>query len=396
MSEHFPIIFGVGCVLITFTVLVERFRLGPLWILLFTWYVPVLVSQDTGLIYNRSWGSVTLWASLLVLAGFLIGYMLTFSLVGRISAPTKMSWSKLCRLESMCLFFGAGVIFAYLLLFYLIGGPPLLSSDVGASRVSLTSHSPVLYSVTQLSNLVGCGFGILFCHKRVSKFVLLIWLAIFFLQILGAWRGMILTYLLFSSVPLLVFYRLDLSRSLASGILFLLLFSIIGFARGDQGGSSGFSFTGAAQLILLYVYPAFLNFESVLMYPDSGFHLYTLQFLLKPVLQLFGASVTPPQSAIGAFNVSTGLSPLYADGGLVNIFFVFLVMGSALRLFLVKGQKGVITCFIIATVYSTLTFLHNGWFLLNFMVSYSIIGYLLFCAVYQLLLHLRPKGARPR
>ena len=217
----------------------------------------------------------------------------------------------------------------------------------------------------------------------------MIWFLILLILVISGWRNLILTYFIFTFTPIFTNKRPKISTILIFGMLFLTLFSLIGFLRGDQGSKSVFEFSSAFNLILLYIYPAFINFETLQSMNIEGSHYFTLQFLFKPIFQAFGMIVEPPQNAVGAFNVSTGLHPLYQDGGLVNIFFVFLVIGILLRILLKMRTKGIIIYFLISSIYATLFYLHNGWFLLNYMFSYNICAYLLLTMTFRFLVKSR-------
>jgi len=170
-------------------------------------------------------------------------------------------------------------------------------------------------------------------------------------------------------------------------VIFLFLFTLIGFVRGDLG--EVFDLENAISLIAFYVYPNFVNFESLALEGDSTSHIYTLQFLIKPILQFFDFNTSPPQTSIDAFNVATGLNPLYHDGGIFNIFFATFIIGYILQRLENISNFSVLGSFWRSALLLTVVFFHNGWLLLNFMLTFNT---LVFVGFLILLSSLRAKN----
>jgi hypothetical protein len=182
-------------------------------------------------------------------------------------------------------------------------------------------------------------------------------------------------YTLYFFIPFIFIKKYKLNKLLFTILIFLFIFTIIGFLRGDLGEI--INPIDAISILGFYIYPNFINFESLVHEGDPTSHIYTLQFLLKPALQLFDFNVTPPQSAIGAFNVATALNPLYQDGGILNIFITTTVIGYLLQRLEGSSSNGVLSIFWRSTLLLVVVFFHNGWLLLNFMPTYNTILYLL-------------------
>lgn len=376
----------LGSIMLLLNILFERLKIGPLWIFFFVWYVPVFISQDTELIFNKEWSTLTFFATQCVILGFLPGYILTTILLNQFReirvtfSVEKNNFNLLFCAYTLSII----VVLAYIYLYISIGGPPLLSTDIGSTRKQLTEISPPIFSLAQLTNAFGCVYGVLLIKKQNPRKMNIIWIGILFILILSGWRNVILTYLIFTFTPMIISRRPGVLRFSIYLTLFLFLFSVIGYIRGDQGDDGFFVYQNAIKLLWLYVYPAFINFEILQTYEIHDFHFYTLQFILKPIYVAFEASLSPPQNALGAFNVATGLNPLYHDGGLVNIFTVFLIFGISLSILLKTKNKNIYIYFIISTIYSTFIFLHNGWFLLNYMFTYNIVALLSLLLIHRI------------
>lgn len=393
MSSYFLFICVLGIGLLALALHYEKNKVGPLWIVFFTWQIPITISQNTNLLLNKEWNNITFYAAVSVIMGFICGYFVseTILLYGRSSRtikPVNLNKIRFHYFVIMAVTISS-IVYLY---FGKLGGPPIFSEDVSSARTALLKLNPVLFSLTQLCNIGGSIFGILLIMKRVRKIEALMWCFLLILLLFSAWRNIVLTFLVFSFVPLIFSGRVRLKNIILFGVSFLILFSLIGFLRGDQGDISGFSFKSAYDLILLYMYPNFINFETIQKVQIEDFHLYSLQFILKPLLILFGANVSPPQTSMGAFNVSTGLSPLYLDGGVTYVFIVFVMVGSTMSLLSRLNNYSVVIQFMRSCLVCTLVFLHNGWFLLNFMFSYSLIFYFLVSFGYIIVTYQKKEG----
>ena len=388
MSSYVFFLSLIGIVQVSMCYILEKLRIGPLWLFFGAWFIPVFLSQNTHLIFNREWSYETFMATQFVTVGFLLGYFVTFlvTLNVNFNSASYLKSTALSRLRFCTYMTAIVVIISYTYLYFKIGGPPLTSGGVGVKRILLTKIAPPVFSLAQLANLFAVSYGLLRLQKNNSQSLDAIWILILLLLILSGWRNLILTYLVFTLTPIICEKRPRLSKVFLFVFCFLIIFSIIGFIRGDQGDRAAFDYGSAADLILLYIYPAFINFEILQSFEVSGSHYFTLQFLFKPIYSAFDMNVIPPQNAIGAFNVATGLTPLYHDGGTVNIFCVFLFLGILLRILLKVKNKGVIVYFAISSIFATIIFLHNGWFLLNYMFSYNLIAYVAFSLLYFVVL----------
>lgn len=387
MSEYTPYLLFLGGFLLILNLLIEKLKFGPLWLIFIVWYIPVLLSQNTQLFFNKQWSFTTLMATQCFTFGFLIGYLFTKYIIKSyiFNDQSASSNESYYRLKFTSYILSSVVIVSYTILFIEVGGPPLLSSDIGTDRMRLTQISPILFSIAQLSSAFASVYGYLLLKERIPRKLSAIWLIIFLVLILTAWRNLILTYLIFTYTPIFVKRPPTIFKIKIYLISFLILFSIIGFFRGDQGKYNIFSLSSALDLIQLYIYPSFINFEILQSFEVIEPHFYTLQFLFKPFYQILEWSTSPPQNALGAYNVATGMNPLYHDGGLINIFFVSFVMGTLLCILLKMKHKTIFVFFVISTIYATLFYMHNGWFLLNYMFSYNIITLFVLFIVYRIL-----------
>lgn len=386
MSGYFNYILLYWVIIASLIIAVERLRFGPLWLLAVTWMVPVTLSQNLDLTLNEKWGLVTFLASSFVIFGFLIGYITCEVIFGERRFKTRITKVNSSKLDFIYFTLGALCIFAFLYLYFVeLGSPPLLADGISEARRQLLTSNPILFSVTQLCNILAVIFGISWIRGDLSRVKKGIWFIIFICVLLSAWRNQVLTYLVYTVTPYLGFYKPKVTKVAYYLFIFLILFSLIGFVRGDQGDGSGFEINAAIELISLYIYPNFINFQQLQQTSFDNFSLYTLQFIFKPIISLFGGSVSPEQAAIGAFNVSTGLSPLYQDGGLANIFLVFVSLGVISNLVKRGNYFSPVVQFITGSLISTFLLLHNGWFLLNFMFTYSLIAYVVISYSYEIL-----------
>lgn len=383
MSSHFALFTTIALFFLLVTYYRHRLNAGVLWIFFGAWIVPVWISQFSSLPLNKEWADITVLASIAVMLGLYGGYFTGVLLPVRFFANRykSISTQKLSLISTILLLLALS---SFIILFVSLGRPPLLSDSILENRKLIQEINPILWSITQFSFLSASIAAILHvnnCWTRLNKFL---FLAVFIMILLTGWRNFLLMYVLYYILPFMFIRKYRLNRVFSGLVIFLFLFTLIGFVRGDLG--EVFDLVNAISLIGLYVYPNFLNFESLALEDNPTSHVYTLQFLIKPILQLFEFNTSPPQTSIGAFNVATGLNPLYHDGGIVNIFFTTFIIGYLLQRLEKISNCSVLGSFWRSSFMLTVLFFHNGWLLLNFMPTYNsfvFIGFLILISVPQ-------------
>lgn len=309
-------------------------------------------------------------ATTLALFGLYIGYyaglFIPLKLIGKQSQNLNFN-----VLSKIILSLQLVILLSFFYLFIKLGGPPLFSGNVLENRKLIQELNPLLWSVVQLSFITSTISTILFLNGYWDKLNKFLFFTILICIALTGWRNFILLYLGYFYLPLLFKRKVNLGRLLIILGLLVFGFVFIGFLRGDLGDV--FNTTNAFGLVALYVYPSFLNFETLAAEGDPSRHLYTLQFFLKPILDLFNFNTSPPQTSIDAFNVATALNPLYQDGGLVNIFVTTFLIGFFLQRLESNKINGILPIFWRSTLILTVVFFHNGWLLLNFMPTYTTV-----------------------
>jgi len=288
-------------------------------------------------------------------------------------------------LSKVILLLQSVVLLAFTYLFIKLGRPPLLSGNVLENRKLIQELNPLLWSVVQLSFMTSTLSSVLSINGFWDKLNKFLFFIIFICIALTGWRNFILLYLGYYFLPILFNRKINLGRLFLVLLLLILGFVFIGYLRGDLGDE--FNSANALGIIALYVYPGFLNFETLAIEGDSSSHLYTMQFFLKPVLDFFNFNTAPPQTNIDAFNVATALNPLYQDGGVFNIFLTTFLIGFFLQRLESNRINGILPTFWRSTLILTIVFFHNGWLLLNFMPTYNtlvfLIAYCFFFSIYK-------------
>jgi len=381
MSSHFILFTAIALLFLLITYCRHRLNAGILWIFFGAWIVPVWISQFSSLPYNKEWADITVFASIAVMAGLYGGYFTGVLMPVRLFANRSKSIPTQ-KLSLISTILQLVALFSFIVLFASLGRPPLLSDSILENRKLIQEINPTLWSVTQFSFLSASIAAILYlnnCWTRLNK---ILFFTVFIMIVLTGWRNFLLMYVLYFILPFMFMRKYRLNRVFAGLIFFLLFFTLLGFLRGDLGDV--LDPVDAISLIAFYVYPNFVNFESLALEGDPTSHIYTLQFLIKPILQLFEFSTSPPQSSIDAFNVATGLNPLYHDGGIVNVFFATFIIGYLLQRLEKISNCSVLRSFWRSTFLLTVVFFHNGWLLLNFMPTYNtfvFIGFLTLLSV---------------
>lgn len=382
MSVYFCFFTVIALVFLVITYYKHRFNAGILWIFFGAWIVPVWVSQFSSLPYNREWADITVVASVAVMVGLYGGYFTGVLIPVKLFAlPSKSISMK--NLSSISTILQLLALLSFIILFFFVGRPPLLSDSILENRKLIQEINPTLWSVTQFSFLSASISSLLHmnsCWTRLNK---MLFFAVLIMIVLTGWRNFLLMYVLYYVLPFMFIKKYRLNKVFAGLIFFLFLFTLLGFSRGDLGDV--LDPVDAISLIAFYVYPNFINFESLVLEGDPTSHLYTLQFLIKPVLQLFDFSTSPPQSSIDAFNVATGLNPLYHDGGIINIFLTTFFIGYLLQRLESNSNCSPLRSFWRSTFLITVVFFHNGWLLLNFMPTYNTLLFIGLFATFSFL-----------
>lgn len=338
------------------------------------WVVPIQLSQFSDLPLNRNWEKITVIATTLALFGLYIGYY------AGLSIPLKLI-SKQSRnlnynvLSKVSLSLQLVILLSFIYLFIKLGRPPLFSGNVLENRKLIQEMNPLLWSVVQLSFITSTISTILFLNGYWGKLNKYLFFTILICISLTGWRNFILLYLGYFSLPILFKRKVNLGRLFIVLGLLVFGFVFIGYLRGDLGDE--YNTVNAIGLVALYVYPGFLNFETLAADGDPSRHLYTLQFFLKPILDFFNFNTSPPQTSIDAFNVATALNPLYQDGGIVNIFVTTFLIGFFLQRLESNKINGILPTFWRSTLILTVVFFHNGWLLLNFMPTYNTVIFII-------------------
>lgn len=366
------------------TILRHRLQSGVLWVFFVAWVVPIQLSQFSDLPLNRTWEMITVIATSSALFGLYIGYytglLIPLKLIGQQSQNLNYG-----ILSKVILLLQSVVLLAFTYLFIKLGRPPLLSGNVLENRKLIQELNPLLWSVVQLSFMTSTLSSVLSINGFWDKLNKFLFFIIFICIALTGWRNFILLYLGYFFLPILFKKKINLGRLFLVLLLLILGFVFIGYLRGDLGDE--FNSANALGIIALYVYPGFLNFETLAVEGDSSSHLYTLQFFLKPVLDFFNFNTSPPQTNIDAFNVATALNPLYQDGGVFNIFLTTFLIGFFLQRLESNRINGILPTFWRSTLILTVVFFHNGWLLLNFMPTYNtlvfLIAYCFFYSIYK-------------
>lgn len=366
---------SIAIICALFNFIFEKFNVKILWVFFFAWIFPLLISQNSDLPFNRQWGSITIYASISVVLGFYLGYLVAFIFPLNIGLVIGNSLT-FKSLSSINIVIQLISFFSFSLLFILLKNFPLLSGNVLENRMLIQNINPIVWTITQLSFLSSSISSALKQNKNWSNLSILLFYIIFIFIVLAGWRNYILMYLLYFFIPYLFVKKINLIKIFFFVGAFFLFFSIIGFLRGDFGDSS-LGFENVFTMIGLYIYPNFLNFETLSGEQFNYHTLYTFQFMLKPLLEFFDFNTVPPQTNINAFNVSTAMSVLYQDGGLVNIFFTTFFMGFFLRRGRSLPVKNTLDNFWRSTLIIVLIFFHNGWVLLNFMPTFITIFFII-------------------
>jgi oligosaccharide repeat unit polymerase len=315
-----------------------------------------------------------------VILGFYLGYF--FARIIKVKIKISGIQYSSVELNRVAYILGATSFCSFAILFILQGEIPLLSSNIGLARSRLLSDHPILWSFTQLSLIFSCVFYYLKSINMAEKKMFYLYVLIFAAILLSGWRAYLLLYAFHFYAPIIFRRKISISKAVLPILLVICIFFVIGFIRGDTAGE--FSIDAALSIFTLYIYPAFLNFQELTTYQYDKPTLFTLQFLLKPVLDFLNFETTPMQSTIEAFNVSTAMNPLYSDGGLLNIFIaIFFVSFFLKRLESVK-ETNILGIFWRTTLAYTIIVLHNGWYLLNFSPTYISVIFIFFIILLKL------------
>lgn len=366
---------------LTFTYINEKFNVRILWILFICWVVPIVISQDSTLLFNQKWKLITYQSSISVIIGFYFGYVLAKLVPLKILSRAKPTFN-IKYLSKINYSFQLISVISFLYIYFSVGNFPLISDDILANRIFVQNYNPVLWTLTQLSFASASISIALIQEKKLSKISKFFIVLIFVLIFLSGWRNYLLMYILYLLIPFLFLKKINVLKIGLFVISFISIFILIGWFRGDFGDS--IKFDGIITMVGLYVYPNFLNFEYLTNYTVSGSHLYTIQFLFKPIFEFLNFNVVPSQTSISAFNVSTGMNALYQDGGIFNILITFSFLGFFLKRLEKAQLTDVFANFWRSTLVISIVLFHNGWTLLNFMPTFVSIVIFLFILLNKL------------
>lgn len=385
MSIYFNYFLLITVVSVLLSFVNHRFTIGTLWIFVFFWVIPVLISQISTLPLNEEWKFITTISATLVILGFFIGYF-----VGKILPSKSINFfyikSSSRILHQFLYLTQVLIIIIFILMYYKVGQFPLFSDNILENRKLIQSNNKLLWSMSQFSFVTASISSIFYLRNTWTKLQKILFVSILFMIVMSGWRNYLLMYLGYFYIPILFRSKFNIIRFIYFFIIILIAIMFIGYIRGDLGDI--FTFIDALSLIGLYIYPNFINFQTIVSLDNAVNSLYTIQFLFKPILEILGYSTIPNQVALNAFNVSTFMNPLYTDGGLLNIFIVAFIMGFTLNKFeKFDNYNNIIMLFIRSTLLLTVVFFHNGWLLLNFMPTYNIILFIILILIFKLLAH---------
>lgn len=370
MSAYFPLVITISGLYVVLALILDKTNFKSAWYIPIFWLVPVLLAQNTDLPLNSQWSSIVLVSSLTVALGFALGQILVAVIIpkrGQVQAiyvdRDMLTATRIIGLFSLSAF----------IIIYIKSGIPLLSDDISRARTSLLREIPVLWSMTQISLIFATSRMLLKINGQNDKIVNVIFYALGLLILLSGWRSYLLSYFVYAVAGYFLIRKISIMRLIMPGAGILMIFSTIGYIRGDLGVE--FTLIKAIEMIGYYVYPAFLNFEMLATYEYPKPTLFAFQFMLKPLYPLIGFETVTKQYTVEAFNVSTGMSPLYADGGLPMLLFIFFMISVSLRLIEYSSRINLLKTFIYVTLFNTLLLMHNGWYLLNFTFTYNLISY---------------------
>lgn len=286
--------------------------------------------------YNKSILAVKLSVALSIL-GFILGYYFS------INASFKMrNFSNKFYLNLSKLFVLTAILSISLQLAKI--GIPLFRNDL---RTSL--QQGVLWNIFTFSSIIGLFFSsyvYFFLNARINNVFKILILILILLTLLTGWKGTLINYLLILTTYSILYKRIKLALVLKIITVFLILFFGINALR---TGIYTISFVE----LFNYLYYGFENFVRISpFYSSECLHsipLLNCPFTYDNDLLIFST-----------FNVYTGLMPIFADGGLYAISFVFFIFGFLLS-FLRNLKNSFSVTFFFYLMHYFFLIAHNGY-----------------------------------
>ena len=385
MSSYFLIFFLISCFFLILSIYFDGNRIRSMGLFTLFWVFPTLLSQITSFEMNKEWGLLVLSMVFLSFFGFLVGYLISYFFQKRESGLPVLPLHYYLLIANL---YHAIAILALIYIFYSLGSFPLFSDNISKARIELPVLNSYLWSLVQLSIMAASLLSFSYINGLFSRVSMVLSVIMVILITLTAWRNVLTSYLIFFITPILFHFSARASTFLKYLIVVVMFLLFLGYIRGDMGSNP--TIASALSMVANYVYPNFLNLQEITTSQNiESDHMYTVQFLLKPILYMLDYSLEPVQTAIGGYNVSTGLSPLYLDGGLLNIFLVFFVIGFFLKRLDYTPSFRFPSVYWRSVLVATIFYMHNGWFLLNYTVTYNFISFVLiyflcYCLSYRL------------
>lgn len=297
------------------------------------WVTPIL-----GYEFSNA-GIVVLVASVMssVVGYFLSKFVHVNEVDGQDSHPNKS------YLQISYLILSVGIA-AGLLNFARIGSFPLFSGN--EARVML--QSSFLWNLYILCSIGIFIFSFAESRRGATKVGWFLFGFYIFLALMSAWKGVLLNFIFLFFLPRYKNSYLTVSRLLKLFFYFIVAFVFINSLRGG-------SFLSTIYQPLFYIYWGFVNFDSVAIGASSS---------CLHSLPVVGCNfyVDDAQLISQTWNVYTALSPLYVDGGLPLVCFVFFIFGFVLGFSKRKSNRLLYDyLFYVSFYYFFLS--HNGYLL---------------------------------